>query len=507
MAQKNRQQVFLAAEGQENVSIALATLVVSGAKNYLNIDPSLDFDVASIQRKVNRTSHTPAQPIPGLKTGTLKFGVEVTGALSLSDRSMLHTPLQICGFRAEILKKAAIGAITPGTSASPATIYTRFLHGEGIAIDSDPTTRIGTVCRDTYDGDPHIYFAAGSELGNATLPVSGDTLVGMTSKCEVDLTADAVANAAWGYWPSSERRLTMVFSTLSNSLAVGDVLQGATSGATALVQVAASSGSTISVYATPTGGTFSASETIKRLTPNADSDVGTTSSVTLTICPTGSGALTNDGVWEGLYGLAGTSTHRFPIGDLPITTFEMKGSYLDCKDGANVTPTSPASWALPAPFLQAGFQIGNTNAAGRSAFKSPCLATIEVAMNNDLQQRQCANSSTGVLGYEIVGRAPSCTIDPDLDLEAIFPVIGNLIGSQNVCLDWIVRPVDITQRDNRVFLYQIPQAAITVSTKADRNGRLVRNLTLVPNSGDTSLVHDHDFVIVHDFTIDSGTGI
>lgn len=500
MALKNRQQIFVALETRENVAIATSTLVDAASRNHLAIDPSLDFNVATIQRRINQTKLTPTQPIAGTRTGRFSFGLELTGTSSIGNKNPLTRPIQACGVREVAVRKGYIGAVTPGAT------YKRFLHGEGLAVDSAPSTQIGTVIGDWYDGSPVIFWASTDEFGTATTPTASEVLVGMTSGCEATLSADSTNNAGLAYFPASEPRFTMTIGTLAVNVAVGDVLKGATSGAIAIVTHAQTSGSTKTIYTRPQSGTFATSEVIDRITPNADADIGTMTSGTMNISPTMTGALTNDGVWEGILGARGSATMRFPVGDIPTAQFEFQGAYNFVQDGANVVPTAPV-YLVPAPMLSSNFQmLGVNTTAGLAAAVAPCLATIEIAMNNDVQQRQCMNAASGVLGFEIVGRSPSITIDPELALETFFPIIQKFVDSQNVFLSWRVQPVSASLRSGRTFWCQVPNAAVTVATKSDRNGTLVRNLTLTPNTGDTAFAIDNDFIIIHDFTVDGTSG-
>ena len=497
MALKRRQHIFLKQEAQEAAATAIGTLLGASYGAYDAIDPTIEFEVQRIQRNTNRSSLTPAQGIPGLRNANMKFGLEITGPpiINVSNKSQCDLPWTASGLRREGLQKIYIG---------PITLASKFIHGESVSING--TANAGIVVRDTYNGATHMYVAAANGLSTTVVVAGdGDDIVGATSGASAAADGTGIANAALGYWPSSLSMTVLTIGTLADALSVGDILRGVTTGAMGRVEAAVATGSSKPVYITQISGSWSASEVVSRVSPNADANVGSTTAVGQFLVPTLSGGMTKDGVWESGYGMRGNSTMRFPNGDLPVSQFEMKGSFSEYSDGANIGSLL-AGAHVPCPVLLAGFRLGATDATSYSSFASPCAAALELATNNELTQRQCMNSASGVLAYDITGRAPTLTIDPELQPEAFLPILGRFLGSQNMCAEWTVRPVLPADRNGRTFLFQVPNANVEECTTGDRNGLLTRGLKLTPNDGASVTPHDNDFVIVHDFAVDVTSG-
>jgi hypothetical protein len=498
MALKRNQQIFLHQEAQEGVSDAIGTLVAAGTGAYIAIDPTIEFDPKKIKRNINRGTLTPAQDISGQVDATMSFGLEITGSGAGAVLSQLDLPLRACGFRGELLMKIPIGAIT---------VASRFKHGEQVYISGTPATTIGIVVKDTYNGEPILYIAKQNGLGTTYAILSADIIVGRTTGATVTASADATASAGVGYWPVSYATSRLTVAALVEALAVGDTIKGATTGAIGVVDVAADVGAT-TIYFRPINGTWSAVENVARIAPTTGTAVAISAVAQLT-CPTIGGAMTKDGVWEAASSMRGNATIRLPVGDLPVVQFEFKGSYLTHQDSPNVTGITFPQVA-PAPFLKAGFKLATVGAASTAAFVQPCVASIEIQTGNELTQRQCANAAQGVYAYEITDRNPSATIDPELQPEAFYPVLGNFIGNTNSVMEVRVQPVLPADRDGRLFIIQLPNAGITSNKTGERSKRLVRNLTLSPNTGtstNASVVHDNDIVIIHDWTVDGTSGV
>jgi hypothetical protein len=120
------------------------------------------------------------------------------------------------------------------------------------------------------------------------------------------------------------------------------------------------------------------------------------------------------------------------------------------------------------------------------------------------------NSDTGILGQDITGRQPRCTVDPELLPEAFSAVMGRLIGNTNTALECYVRPVLKSDRSGKTFLFQVPNAGTVSATTGERDKRLTRQITLEPNAGtgtNSVTPHDSDIIIVHDFAVDATSGV
>ena len=507
MALKRNQQIFLREETTEGAPFANVTDVVNSTYGkFRAIDPTIEFEPQKIERSIAQGTLTPSLGISGQKLATMRFGLEITGngTAYANGVAQFDLPLRACGFRREVLSKCLIGAIT---------VADKFIHGEQVIVSGTPATIIGVVVKNTYDGEPALYLARQNGLGTTVSITSGTILEGLSSGAKATLSADSTQQAAFGYWPVSYSLSKLDVQTCTSALAVGDIIQGATSGAVAVVDVAqtASPASPVSLYVRMIGGTFGDAETVARVSPTAGA-IGLTDASNAEsqfTNPTIAGAVTKDGVYEAASNMRGNVTIRLPVGDLPVMQFELKGAYLGHEDGSNITGISYPQ-LVPAPVLAAAFKIGANNAADTGDFVSPCVATIEIQTGNELTQRQCMNSDAGVYAYEITARSATCTLDPELQPEAFFPVMSKFLDNETVCMEVRVQPVLEADRDGRTFIIQIPCAGISASTTTDRNGRLVRSLTLAPNTGSSSTstpAHDNDIVIIHDLAVDTSTGV
>lgn len=509
MAFFRNQQMFIAMEQQQAQAIAIATLITAVNGTYNGLDPQIKYNPQKITRALKRGTLTPAQDLNGRITGEMKFGLEVCGwatsgaalpsGVPSGTFSQIDLPLQACGFRREKLQKFTIGAIT-GAS--------RFIHGETVTETTSLAT--GTVVMDTYDGNTTLWLAAANGLGNGTAFTGSLALTGTTSGA-VATSTGAPTNIAGGgggigYWPSTTAIYQINIAAASaNAVAAGVVVIGGTSGATGVVATAVTTSDTnIKIF--PIAGTFVVSETIKTI---GAVSLGTTPAANPLPCipfigPTLSMGMTLDGVWQMMYGSRGTPVMHFPVGQLPFIDYTFSGvvdptTDTDVTDGLNIAGIALPQF-IPPVFQQANFKIGASGGAA-ATLVSPCGALIEFSMNNQISPRECWNAlGGGVLNYEITARTPSGTIDPELQPEAFFNVVGKSLNNQNVVLQWQVKPTSAP--DGNTFYFQVPCAGIKDITNGERNLRAIRKITYTPNNGASGVVttaQDNDIVIVHDF--------
>ena len=499
MASKRKQQIFLNQQDQPDVALTTGNVIGAATGKYYAVDPKMKFGVATLQRPVSRGTLTPTQGITGLRTADFNFGIEIMGGTgSIGGLSPLDLPFRMSGLRREACQKIYIDAVASG----------HFIHGENVSIGG--VANSGIVVGNVYNGHAAMYIAQANGLSAAaTVAADGDAIVGATSGASTTADGSGTANGALGYWPVTTPIIRLTIGTLADALAVGDVLRGVTSGAIGIVTAAASTGSNVFVYITSAGGTWSTSEVVARITPNADANVGSTTAVLQLHAPNCGGALTNDGVYEVASHLRSNVAMRFATGELPLATFSAKGAYYSVEDGGNISGISYPT-VIPAAFLAAAFRIGASDAAALSEFTDPCIGTIDFDLGNELSQRLCANSDSGVLGFEITARNPRLTIDPELRPEAFFPIMGKFLGNLNVCVEWVAQPVLKSSRSGRTFRFQVPNASVQDSDTGDRSNVLNRQLQLQPNTGSStgaSVEHDNDIIIVHDFAVNSTTGL
>lgn len=519
MSLTRNQQLFIRVENQPAVPNSLANLFATDYGVYLGINASLDYEVERIKRDVKRSTLTPAQDLAGKKTAKAKFGLEVcgwNGAIAsigpspyVGRYSQLDIPLRACGLRGERLSKLTI----PASGAGAVITNIPFVHGETVTQATSLAT--ATVVMDTSKGKTTLWIARNNGLGNAAAFNTTDVVTGATSGATCTPSA-VTTQAGCGYWPLTDEtyELNLVTGVGAGTLlavGAGDLIIGNTSGATAIITVGYGiDTATALLQVRPIAGTFVGAETINKIATVGGGLVGTllTPPMTYRDLPTVGIGLTKDATWEAMFGARGTPTMRFPVGGLCLVEFDFTGTVDPTygndgayQDGAKVANVVYPSF-VPPIFVQANFKIGPAR-GDVSTFVAPCTANIEFTMNNTIEERECINAPSGVLGYRITSRAPSLTLDPELQPEAFFAAIGKLLQNTNVAVEWTVKPASAP--DGNTFYFQVPTANIQTATTGDRKGVATRALTLQPNTGSSGVgsttIHDNDIVIVHDFSL------
>jgi len=283
MALKRLHQVFIGQEPTEATQFDNSTtplsLFVPAKGSYLVIDPTIEFDLPRYNRTINRSSLTQLQGLSGIRSGTMRFGLELTGTNSgftgnarstgLATPPQFGLPLRGCGFRQEPLYRFTIGAITGGP----------FRHGE--IVTQTGTSATATVIQDTYTGQTSLWLAAGEsasgyeDLGNGTAFSPTGALTGGTSGATATPTGFQVT----------------LTGAQTGTFVVGETITQATSSAAGVVTAVDSTNNRL--YARQT--TTTAFNTTNVVT-------GGTSSATVT--PTGSSNFAGFGWWPQSFALS-----------------------------------------------------------------------------------------------------------------------------------------------------------------------------------------------------------
>jgi hypothetical protein len=488
------QQVFFYSEATEATAPSMATLFAAGQGSYLAIDPSIEFTPKRTQRNIRSSVLTPRQDLVGQVTGRGRVGLEMTGsALTVATVPQIGLPLQACGMRQENLIKATIGAITGGP----------FLHGERLNITGGTgsgSNDVGTVILDTYTGTTTLFYARANGLStHATAPVDTSVLTGATSGASATISGTPLGNAAIGWWPNSFAitKITMDTTGLTAAITANDVIRGVTSRALAQCLESVSTGASAVIRCRRISGHFSTGEVLENITI-ADADVGSLAAAnfeTQLVSPTVSFGMAKDGVQEALYGCRGSFSIQGRVGEPVIFNFDLQGVYNSHRDAANV-----ASIAFPqfVPPIFQGIALAVGDKGGSTQF-SPCIANFDFNLNNTISQRVCANEAQGVQNFEITARAPSGTIDPELSLEALYPILARFVGNTNIRIGF-----GVGSADGNAWKIQVPAAAITAMPTGDRDGIATRQVTFAPNTGTSGISafqENNDIVIVVDCAI------
>jgi len=123
--------------------------------------------------------------------------------------------------------------------------------------------------------------------------------------------------------------------------------------------------------------------------------------------------------------------------------------------------------------------------------KTPCIESLSINMNNDVQPIICANEAEGVEYVAITGRNTELTMNPGLNTEADSNGIDwwdDYAGDNTLDIDFNVGT------SKPLLKFSIPKAQITSISDDDRNGIDVAGLTCscVQTSGDDEITMTKD---------------
>jgi len=533
MSSKRLHAVSIKEEATE--ATVSSTVFSAGNGSYLVIDPQINFDPARYQRNINRSSLTPLQGLSGVRKGTLRFGLEMTGTNAFSSVPQFGLPLRGCGFRQETLIKMTIGAITGGP----------FRHGE--TVTQTGSTATAMVVRDTYTGQTDLWITNQNDLGNGTAFTPTGLLTGGSSGATATPTGFAT-------------RLT--FATTTGVFTVGEVATQATTTASGVVTsvVASGAGYIVVVRQTTTasfnttnvvtGGTSAATGTPTVVSTQAQAGYGwwpqsyalswirfNGSGLVATIADgdllkgVTSGALFNA---FGTYGTTGVAQQK-------VYSRRVNGHTSSAETITNVTQgntagvlgTAPNESQFQIPSLTMGVakdgvresikfsrgtfsmqgQIGEPmifNFEFQGAFNEvtdqgnvtgdtfaqttpavlldadlglggsattfanefiPCIKNFGITWGNEIGFQECMADSSGITNTIITGRKPTGSFDPDLNAEAVYPHMSDFLNNTA----FRARFTFGSSLGNQ-FLIAMPALSTTQANTGDRNGISTREL-------------------------------
>lgn len=486
MALTRKQAISVAQEGFEG--IFKDPFDSANAQGILAIDPAMNFELDIYERNIRRGTRTPNQPLTGAKHGRATFSVEFIGSGGTT-APQFDVPLQASGFRKETLRKFTIPA--SGGAAPSAT----FRHGETVTQTTSGAT--GTVVQDTYLGQTIMWVANGNGLGNGTVFTATDILTGATSLATVTPTAVAL-NAGIGYWPANTAASKLIFTApISNALSDGDVISNAAG--TAFGQVVGNwSTAFIFVLYKRVSGHFANSDVVGRISPTI-SAVGTLATGASAnagnvqqIENTASIGMTLDGVRESLRGARGNVNFNGKYGQPFIANFDLQGVYQAIADGGDLPSTFTYTSQTPPVLIDADVGLGKTATTYAAEFL-PCISEIGIDMQNEIGPRICMSDTSGILQYEIGGRNGQVTLDPELNVEAIWDFMTQFLSNTPSRMRFTVG----TTPGNK-FIITLPAISYTAAPTGDRSGLATRQLTGRLTTGSaTALSGDSEIVIVY----------
>lgn len=166
-----------------------------------------------------------------------------------------------------------------------------------------------------------------------------------------------------------------------------------------------------------------------------------------------------------IIGARGTVTFEAVKGDIVLATFTFTGKYIEPTDTAITQFVSPAITPLPESFLGAAISF-----QGVGSLKTQ---TVSLDIGNNVVLRNDANDATGNTMAEITGRAPTGSIDPEIELVATINFYNKLTTNAEGILTYV-----LGSTAGNITTVTAPKAQITGIAEGDRDGIRIATLDL-----------------------------
>lgn len=178
-----------------------------------------------------------------------------------------------------------------------------------------------------------------------------------------------------------------------------------------------------------------------------------------------------DGILHKVLGCMGTAKFNFEVGKAPTATWSFKGLYETPTDASPAAQTF--SIVVPNTVLSAGLTIGGYAAIAEK---------LEIDLGVDVGQRKSMNAPTGILGFQVTGRNPSGSFDPEAVTEATHTFWANWAAATAVALN--IGPIGSTS--GNIVTVTAPKLQYKDLSYGDRDGTLTYQVpfALAMNAGD-----------------------
>jgi len=176
-----RRQVARKVESTEGTAVALT----SAEAGILVYEPAASHAVNMFKRTPARASMSPLVQIPGIRTGTISYWIELKGSGTTGTAPSWGTDLKGCGMRELNIVNATL---TSGTGT--------FQHGESVIIGAGPT-EAGIVFKDTGPNPASVYLCETNDTFADT-----DALTGLSSGATGTINGTPT-DSGISYWPDS----------------------------------------------------------------------------------------------------------------------------------------------------------------------------------------------------------------------------------------------------------------------------------------------------------------
>lgn len=182
-------------------------------------------------------------------------------------------------------------------------------------------------------------------------------------------------------------------------------------------------------------------------------------------------------------GARGTFTIEATKGDIVLISFEFTGKYIEPTDGATQF-VSPSLGVLPEPFLAAALSFLSVGTLKAQA------VSLDIA--NNVVLRNDVNDATGNLAAFITGRAPTASIDPEVEALATLNFYNKATTNAEGALTYVIGSAG----GNRVTVTAPKAQIISPPGEADRDGLRTVGLDLQLNQ--SVVAGDDEFQIFID---------
>lgn len=341
-------------------------------------------------------------------------------------------------------------------------------------------------------GNNGVHIVTGTVTATDLPVTSASTIVNETPDTAIQIgVVDVSAGRAW--WPATHATVKFGYTAAAPSpnVAVGDIVQDSTTGATMVVSKVDTASKTIWARIYNAIG-MAEGDTVARIVTNAVA-LGTAESVAYDDIPTLSMAGYTDGKRYEMKGARGTFQLACVNGEPAMLDFTFTGSAEAIADSANLSGVTYPLQVAPL-CLSTGMTL---RVEGSSSTYSPRVRSVTADVGHDVQFREDMNQSTGILEASIVGRAGSVNFDPEADLEASHPFVGSLLAGTAIALGF-----NVGSTLGNMFAVYFPGLVYTGITDGERNGHLTHEITCQSTGGQFSNASntagaDNEFVLLY----------
>lgn len=200
------------------------------------------------------------------------------------------------------------------------------------------------------------------------------------------------------------------------------------------------------------------------------------SSTSVTYLPVSSGQLSCtiyffiDGRRHVMTGCRGDVKIKCEAGQMAVAEFTMKGRF-----------ATPTLVALSSPTLETtNPQVCKSTAFSYNSRTTLVVKACELEMGNVVAERPSISDANAIAGFEITGRKPMLTIDPEATIETSYDFRSDALGGNLRAISWVVGATA-----GNIVTFSIPKFNAYFPEYEDRNEILVEKIKgeCVQNSG------------------------